>query len=39
VIRSIAVAVLFCAGAAAVNFRNVARETGLTDSIPNGGVQ
>jgi hypothetical protein len=39
VIRSITVAVLFCLGAAAVNFQNVAREAGLTDSIPNGGVQ
>jgi len=39
VIRSIAVAALFCLGAAAVNFQNVAHEAGLTDSIPNGGVQ
>jgi hypothetical protein len=32
-----AVAALFCAGAAEINFRNVAREAGLTDSFPNGG--
>ena len=39
VIRWLAIAALFCAGAAAVDFRNVAREAGLTDSIPNGGAQ
>jgi len=45
VIRGLAVAalfcaaVLFCAQATAVSFRNVAREAALTDSIPNGGTQ
>jgi hypothetical protein len=39
VIRALAVAALFSAAGAVVNFRNVAREAGLTDSIPNGGVQ
>ncbi|HLK20691.1 MAG TPA: CRTAC1 family protein [Bryobacteraceae bacterium] len=38
-IRSLAIAALFCAAAAAVDFRNVAREAGLTASIPNGGAQ
>ena len=38
-IRWFAIAALFCAGAAAVDFRNVAREAGLTVSIPNGGAQ
>ena len=35
----LAAAALLSAGAAGVNFRNVAREAGLTDSIPNGGAQ
>src|SRR5215467_720260 len=30
-------AAMFCAAAAAVDFRNVAREAGLTHSFPNGG--
>lgn len=38
-IRRLAIAALFCAVAAAVDFRNVAREAGLTASIPNGGAQ
>ncbi len=38
-IRSLAIAALFCAAAAAVDFRNVARHSGLTASIPNGGAQ
>ena len=38
-IRSFVAAALFCAVAGAVNFENVARKAGLTDSIPNGGVQ
>jgi hypothetical protein len=39
VIRTVAVVVaaLFSTGAVRVNFRNVAREAGLTDAIPNGG--
>jgi len=39
VIRWIALAFLFSAGAPAVDFRNVARDAGLTASFPNGGAQ
>ena len=37
-IRSVAVAALCCAAAAGINYRNVAREAGLTASFPNGGL-
>jgi enediyne biosynthesis protein E4 len=39
VIRFLVAGALFCAGAAAVDFRNVARQAGLVDVFPNGGSQ
>jgi len=39
VIRWLAFAAFFCVGAPAVDFRNVAHESGLVDSFPNGGAQ
>ena len=38
-IRWLAFAAFFCVGAPAVDFRNVAHESGLVDSFPNGGAQ
>jgi hypothetical protein len=38
-IRWMVAAALFCVAAPAVDFHNVAREAGLTDSFPNGGSQ
>jgi hypothetical protein len=37
--RPLVLAALFCGGAAAVDFRNVAHDAGLVDSFPNGGAQ
>jgi hypothetical protein len=39
VIRRLALAAVLCLEAPAVDFRNVARQAGLVDSIPNGGAQ